>query len=119
LRIWRCLHANQRAFEEGDPMSVLMFRRKVKKEAVTEVEAAVARMFAAIHEDVPEGVRFAYTMAADGVTIVGFVQLDNPPENPLTAMPAVVEFQKNAEEWVDGPTSSDELTVVGSYRLFE
>jgi hypothetical protein len=100
-------------------MTVLLARVQVKEEAVPEVEAAIEKMFAAIHAAAPEGLRYAHTKAADGVTFVVFVQIDNPQGNPLTTIPEVGEFQQWIEERLDDRTPPESLTVVGSYHLFE
>ena len=100
-------------------MTVLLARVQVKEDAVPEVEAAIEKMFAAIHAAEPEGLRYAHTKAADGVTFVIFVQVDNPQGNPLTTIPEVGEFQQWVEERLDERTPPESLTVVGSYHLFE
>jgi hypothetical protein len=40
-------------------------------------------------------------------------------DNPLAALPAFVEFQENLKQWMAEPPTVEQLTVVGSYRLFE
>lgn len=37
---------------------------------------------------------------------------------PLMALPAVVEFQENLKQWMVEPPTVEQMTVVGSYRLF-
>lgn len=100
-------------------MTVLMIRSKVKEEAVAEAEAAVEKWFSTVHEAKPAGVRYASTKAPDGVTFVVFIQLENPPENPLTALPGFAEFQENIKRWTAEAGPPEPLTVVGSYRLFD
>ena len=100
-------------------MNVLMVRAKVKAESVTEAEAAAEKMFAAIEQAQPEGVRYASCKLADGVTFVALLQLDEGVENPLPAIPEFREFQASLKDWVDGPPTPEELTVVGSYGLFD
>ena len=39
-------------------------------------------------------------------------------DNPLVALPAVVEFQENLKQWMAEPPTVEQMTVIGSYRLF-
>ena len=39
-------------------------------------------------------------------------------DNPLAALPAFVEFQENLKQWMAEPPTVEQMTVVGSYRLF-
>ena len=99
-------------------MSVTMIRAKVKDESVADVEAAVAKMFSAIEEAEPQGVRYASCRLADGSTFVILLQLENDTENPLPAVPEFRQFQESLNGWISVPPVPDQLTVVGSYRLF-
>jgi len=100
-------------------MSVLMVRAKIKADSAAEVEAAAEKMFAALEQAKPEGVRYASLKQADGVTFVALLQVDEGLENPLAELPAFQEFQEAVKDCFDGPPSADQLTVVGSYRLFD
>jgi hypothetical protein len=101
-------------------MKVLMVRSKVKAESVAEAEAGVKKMFAAIAQAQPKGVHYASCKLADGVTFVALLQLDEGVENPLPALPEFMEFQASLEDWrADGPPVPEQLTVVGSYGLFD
>jgi hypothetical protein len=51
-------------------MTVLMVRSKVRADAVGDVDAAVERLFAAIQQAQPEGIRYASSRLPDGVTYV-------------------------------------------------
>jgi hypothetical protein len=105
--------------KKGDfTMSVLMVRSKVKTENVGEVEAAVQRLFAAIQQAQPHGIRYASCRLADGVTYVATLELDDGVENPLPALPEFREFQANLKAWTAEPPIPEQLTVIGSYRLF-
>lgn len=99
-------------------MSVLMAKARIKTEGVGDVEAATKKMFAAINAAQPEGIRYASLLLADGQTFVAIVQLDDGVENPVPGFPEFRELQ----EIVDGsraePNAVEQLTVVGSYRLF-
>jgi hypothetical protein len=99
-------------------MNVMTVRAKVKKESVAEITAAAKTMFAAIDEAQPQGVRYASSLLPDGVTFVVFLALDDPTHNPLAALPEFREFQGNLKNWIAEPPVPEQLTVVGSYRLF-
>ncbi len=51
-------------------MNVLMVRATVKAAQVTEVEAAVKRVFAALQHEQPKGIRYTSCRLSDGVTYV-------------------------------------------------
>lgn len=99
-------------------MPVLMVRSKVKAENVADVEAAVEKVFSAIHEAQPTGVRYASAKLSDGVTFLAMLELDDPTANPLVGLPAFTEFQADLEQWMAEPPTAEQLTVVGSYALF-
>ena len=99
-------------------MNVMMVRAKVEAESVAEVEAAAKTMFAAINEAQPRGVRYASSLLPDGVTFVVLLALDDPTDNPLTAVPEFNEFQGNLKNWIAEPPIAEQVTVIGSYRLF-
>jgi hypothetical protein len=98
-------------------MNVLMVRSKIKEESVAEVEAAVEKVFSAIKQAQPAGVRYASSRLADGVTFVVLLELEGG-DNPLAALPAFVEFQEDLKKWMAEPPTVEQMTVIGSYRLF-
>jgi hypothetical protein len=99
-------------------MPVLMVRSKVKEDNVADVEAAIEKAFSAIKQAGPAGVRYASGKLADGVTFVALLEVDDGVENPLPAMPAFIEFQEDLKKWTAEPPTLDQITVVGTYRLF-
>jgi hypothetical protein len=99
-------------------MNVLMVRSKVKAESVTDVEAAIEKVFSAIEQAQPAGVRYASSRLGDGVTFVALLELEDGVDNPLPALPAFVEFQEDLKKWMAEPPTLEQMTVVGSYRLF-
>lgn len=98
-------------------MSVMMVRAEVTPERVPDVEAATHKMFAAIKEAQPQGVRYASCRLSDDTTFVVFLELESA-DNPLETIPAFAEFQANLKEWLAGPPTLESLRVVGSYGLF-
>jgi hypothetical protein len=104
---------------KGDfPMNILMVRSKVKAANITEVEAGIKRLFAALQQAQPEGIRYASCRLADGVTYVALLEIDEGVENPLPTLPEFREFQENLKTWMAEPPTGEQLTVGGSYRLF-
>jgi hypothetical protein len=99
-------------------MNILMVRSKVKTTHVTEVEAGIKRLFAALHQAQPEGIRYASCRLADGVTYVALLEIDEGVDNPLPTLPEFREFQENLKTWMAEPPTGEQLTVSGSYRLF-
>jgi hypothetical protein len=99
-------------------MSVMMIRPKLKPDSAEAAEAAIKTMFAAIEQAKPEGVRYASCKLADGATFVVLLALDDGIGNPLATIAEFREFQRNLKDWVVEPPTPDQLTVVGSYRLF-
>ena len=99
-------------------MSVMMIRARVKDESVVDVEAEVGKMFSAIEKAEPQGVRYASCRLADGSTFVILLELEDGTENPLPAVPEFRQFQESLRGWISEPPVPEQLTVVGSYRLF-
>lgn len=95
-----------------------MIRAKVKPESVEQVEASARKMFAAIEQARPQGVRYASCKLPDGVTFVVLLELEDGTDNPLAALPEFRQFQDDLNSWVAEPPAPEPLTVVGSYRLF-
>ena len=99
-------------------MPVMMLRAEVKPESVTDVEAAVAKMFVGIEQAQPEGVRYASCRLTGSTTFVILLQFADGIENPLPAVPEFNEFQASLPNWLAKPPVPEQLTVVGSYNLF-
>jgi hypothetical protein len=80
-------------------MSVMMIRSKVKSENVNDVEGATKTMFAALDKAQPQGVKYASSKLADGVTFVILLALESPEDNPLPAIPEFRAFQEGLKGW--------------------
>lgn len=100
-------------------MSVRMVRAKIKPGKAADLEKAAQEMFAAIQAAEPQGVRYASCKLPDGETYVILLALDDDENNPLVAVPAFRDFQENLKNWLAGPPAVEQLTPVGSYRLFQ
>jgi hypothetical protein len=99
-------------------MSVQMVQAKIKAESVSDVQAAAKKMFAALNDAQPEGIRYASSLLPDGETFVALVQVDDGAENPLPGLPEFREFLERVEASRAEPPNAQPLTVIGSYRLF-
>jgi hypothetical protein len=99
-------------------MSVLIVRSAVKADAVGDVDAAIEHLFAAIEQAQPNGVRYASCKLSDGVTYLALLELDEGVDNPLPVLPEFRAFQDKLKTWTAGPPTSDQATVIGSYRFF-
>jgi hypothetical protein len=99
-------------------VSVLLIRAEVQEDRVAEAEAATKKMFAAVEQAHPEGLRYASLKLADGVTFVAIVEIADGVEDPRPGLPEYREFQESLPSWTVEPGVVERAEVVGSYRLF-
>jgi hypothetical protein len=60
-------------------------------------QAATEKMFAAINQAQPDGIRYASLLLADGETFVPVVRVDDGGENPIPGFPEFRELQELVE----------------------
>ena len=92
----------------------VIVRYRTRPEVAGENSRLVSAVFASLSEIQPDG--FAYTTyrLADGATFVHVAHFEGD-ENPLAALPAFAEFQRElGDRCVDGPAPA-EATIIGSY----
>lgn len=94
-------------------MSVHIVRFSTDAARIPEVEAAIATLFAAIHEASPTGIE--YTAARVGDDAEFLLTLDLADANPLLGIPEAVELRTKIAEWAGGPVPPQPLTVLGHY----
>lgn len=99
-------------------MSLLSIRATIKAEAVPDVEASAAELFAALDRLQPDNIRYGSCRLVDGRTYLILLQVDDGTENPLPALPEFQRFQAGLRGWADGPPDAAPANVIGSYRLF-
>ena len=99
-------------------MSVQMVQSKIKADSVTDVQAAMQKMYAAINTAQPEGIRHASCLLPDGETFVALVQVDDGVDNPIPGLLEFQELMERVESSRAEPAIIQPLTVIGSYRLF-
>ena len=99
-------------------MGAVVVRYQTKPERSDENQALIERVFAELNEVQPDALRYASFRLADGVSFVHVAAVETDDgTNPLTEMPAFVEFLRDIGDRIEvGPISS-EATVVGSYRF--
>jgi hypothetical protein len=93
-------------------------RARVKPECVEDLKAGARKMFAALQQAQPKGVRYTSSVLPDGVTFLVQVELEDGVENPLPRVAEFREFQENVTRWIAEPPVPEQLTVIGSYRSF-
>ena len=99
-------------------MRVWMVRAKVKADQIEAIEAAGQRIFEALEREQLQGIRYAVCRLPDGVTYINLLELDDGVDNPLLDLPEGQAFQEGRKTWMAEPPTSEQLTVVGSYRFF-
>ena len=103
-------------------MNVLMIRSKFNTEHVADAQAAIEKVVQALEESQLAGVRYAVTRLSDGVTLVALLEVENSEnpalDNPLRALPAYADLLENLKQWQAEPPTVEQMTVIGSYRLF-
>jgi hypothetical protein len=76
----------------------------------------VAKVYAALAESQPDGLRYATLLLDDENAFLHLAVLDGK-DNPLPRLPAFQEFQRNLATRVLAPPEARAATLVGSYRL--
>jgi hypothetical protein len=96
-------------------MGAMLLRTKVKPESTADVEAALKKVFAALDEAGPQGLRYSSYRLPDGVSFVVLLDIAEGTENPLPGIPAFLEFQEGLRGWLAEPPVTEPLTLVGDY----
>jgi len=100
-------------------MGVVVVRYKVKPGQVDANVELVERVFARLHADRPDGLRYATFRLADGVSFVHVASVEaEDGSNPLLALPEFAEFTRDIAARCDEPPLAQGATIVGAYRLF-
>lgn len=98
-------------------MQQSLIRYRTKPEQAAANEKLVRAVFAELHDTAPDGLSYATFKLADQVTFIHLVRSDGEP-SPLLAVKAFGEFQAGAADRFDQQPAREELTEVGSYRMF-
>ncbi|MDP6352543.1 MAG: hypothetical protein QF926_05040 [Alphaproteobacteria bacterium] len=101
-------------------MKTVMVRYKVKPGRIDENRQYIDRVFEALSQSRPEGLRYASFRMPDGVSFVHVASVDTADgTNPLSETPAFQAFTADIRERCDEPPAAVELELVGSYRLVD
>jgi hypothetical protein len=103
-------------------MNLLTIRSKFKEEYVADAQAGVEKVIQALEQAQLAGVRYASARLSDGVTFVAFLVLEDGVDpltgNPMRALPEYTELLENLKQWQPEPPVVEQMTVIGSYRVF-
>lgn len=97
-------------------MALQIVRADIKPEHAADLEAAAVKVFAALDELQPDGLRYASLRVTDDSYLI-VLEVADDTENPLPSIPAFQEFQAGLRGWLSGPPAIETATVVGSYRV--
>jgi hypothetical protein len=98
-------------------MELAVIRSKINIESVSDVDAAVKQMVAALDSAQPEGLRYA-SLLVNGDTFIALRQLDDAAHNPLEDLPEYKQLFEVVGGVRAAPPVVEMWTVAGSYRLF-
>lgn len=98
-------------------MGLIMFRATVKPGAMEDLEAAARRTFDAIGQAAPDEVRYTALRVVGSDEVVGLLEVEDQANNPLSAVPEFVGWQRVVQDSILGPPTVDHLEPLGSYRL--
>jgi quinol monooxygenase YgiN len=97
-------------------MTVQIVRATTKPGHAADLEAAAAKVFAALGELQPGGLRYASLRVAEDSYLI-LLEVEDGAENPLPSMAAFQEFQAGLRGWLSGAPVIESASVVGSYRV--
>ena len=101
-------------------MKTVMVRYKVKADRVDENVGYIDRVFKALKQAQPAGLRYASFRQPDGLSFVHIASVDAPDgQNPLSDTPAFQDFVSNIRDRCDEPPAATDLDLVGNYGLVE
>jgi hypothetical protein len=96
-----------------------LIRYKTKPESADENQRLVERVYEELRAQDPGGVHYATLRLADGVTFLHLFTTDSDDAtNTLGSIAAFAEFLRDLpQRCAEAPVAQD-ITVVGSYRMF-
>ncbi len=97
-------------------MALQIVRARVKPERAADLEAAAAKVFTALSELQPAGLRYASLRVADDSYLI-LLEVADGTENPLPSIAAFQDFQAGLPGWLSGAPVIETASVVGSYRV--
>ena len=104
----------------GKPEGILIVRYQVKAERAAENVEYGRRVFAALAESAPEGLRYATFQADDGVSFTHVVSLETQEgTNALASTPEFEQFEADLKDRCEVPPVATFVSLVGSYNFME
>ena len=94
-----------------------LIRYRTKPDQAAANEELVRAVYAELRHTSPEGLSYATFRLDDKVTFLHLVRTERDP-NPLLAIRAFGEFQAGIAERCDRLPVREQLTTIGSYRMF-
>jgi hypothetical protein len=96
-----------------------LIRYKTKPEFADENQRLVQKVYEELGARDPGGVHYATLRLADGVTFLHLFTTDSEDDaKTLGSIPAFAEFQKDLPQRCAEAPAAQDVTVVGSYRVF-
>jgi len=101
-------------------MKKLIVRYKVKAGKADENQKLIEKVFAELHKNRPDGLRYASFKLSDGVSFVHIVSVETADgRNLLIETPAFKLFNAGIQDRCEEKPVLPEMTEVGSYRFFD
>ena len=98
-------------------MKRTLIRYKAKPDRADENEALIRNVFKELREKAPEGTRYAVLRLADGSFVHIVESGTGEGAFSIPSLPAFKEFQSGIRDRVAEPPQSNEVTIVGNYRM--
>jgi hypothetical protein len=92
----------------------VVVRYRTRPDAAQENARLVEGVFTSLSETAPGDFRYATYRLADGISFVHVAHFAGT-DNPLAALPAFAEFQRELAQRCDEQPAPSDATVVGSY----
>ena len=98
-------------------MQQAIIRYRTRPEQAAANEELIRAVYEELAKTQPDGLSYATFLLADQVTFLHLVAADQTP-SPLLAVRAFGEFQTGIADRCDQLPVRDQLTTIGSYRMF-
>jgi hypothetical protein len=98
-------------------MQIDLIRYRTRPEQAAANEELIRAVYEELRKTQPDGLSYATFRLADQVTFLHLVGTEQAP-SPLLAVRAFSEFQAGIADRCDQLPVREQLTTIGSYRLF-
>lgn len=101
-------------------MSKVIVKYKVKADKASENIDYIKKVFSALKESSPEGLRYTSFVLEDGLTFIHIASIETEDDsNPLMAIPEFQAFIADIGSRCDEPPQPSPAEMIGSYGVFE